>query len=156
MDGRVDQVGRDLNAHMHHMVAMSATLRIGISRRGLQAALQPPPDGCAGGTPAPQSPGRESMACLRFRRLRGATHSSAPHSSAARLPEGCPELCEAVAGDGEHSIHGRFELELPASAVGLQPKKPDAGDVDGVLAVDPDESEGLEQRRNLANRHDID
>ena len=70
----------------------------------------------------------------------------------ARLPKGRPEPCEAVAGDREYFIHWWFELELPVSAVGLQPKEPDAGDVDGVFAVDPDESEGLEQRRHLADR----
>ncbi len=49
-------------------------------------------------------------------------------SSVARLPESRSEPFEAVAGDREYSVHGRFELELPVSAVGLQPKEPDAGD----------------------------
>ena len=47
----------------------------------------------------------------------------------------------------KHLVHRWFELELPVPAVGLQAEEPDAGDVDGVLAVDPDEPEGLEQRR---------
>ena len=58
-------------------------------------------------------------------------------SSVARLPESRSEPCEAVAGDRENSVHGRFELELPVSAVGLQPKEPDAGDVDDVFASVP-------------------
>jgi hypothetical protein len=73
-----------------------------------------------------------------------------------RLPEDRPEPCEAVAGDREHLVHRGFELKLPVSTIGLQPKKSDVGDVGGVFAVDTDESEGLEQRRHLAKRPDID
>ncbi len=76
--------------------------------------------------------------------------------SAARLTESRPEPCEAVARDREHLVHGWFELELPVSAVGLQAQEPDAGNVDGVFAVDPDESEGPKQRRHLADRSYID
>ena len=60
-----------------------------------------------------------------------------------------------MARDREHLVHRRFELELPVSAVGLHSKQPDAGEVDGVIVVNPNESEGLEQRCDLANRPDI-
>ncbi len=92
----------------------------------------------------------ESFIPDQFAAIKGAD------SSVARLYEGRSEPCKTVAGDRENFVHGRLELELPVSAVGVQPKKPDAGDVDGVFAVDPDESEGLEQRRHLADRSDIE
>ena len=91
----------------------------------------------------------ESFRPDQFAAIKGAD------SSVASLPEGRPEPSEAVAGDREHFVHGRLELELPVSAVGLQPKEPDAGNVDGVFAVDADETEGLEQRRHLTDRPDI-
>ncbi len=80
----------------------------------------------------------ESFRPDQFAAIKGAD------SSVARLPEGRSEPCEAVAGDREYFVHWRLELELPVSAVGLQPKEPDAGEVDGVFAVDPDEPKGFE------------
>jgi hypothetical protein len=38
----------------------------------------------------------------------------------------------------------------------LQAEKPDTGDVDGVLAVNSHESVGLEERRHLTERSEID
>jgi hypothetical protein len=66
------------------------------------------------------------------------------------------ECKKPIARDWKHAVHRRFELELPVPAIGLQPKKPDAANVDCVLAVNPDESERLEQRRDLANRPYVD
>ena len=45
-------------------------------------------------------------------------------------------MTEPIAGDRQNTIHRRFELQLPVSAVGLQSKHPDMGDVHGMLAVD--------------------
>jgi hypothetical protein len=72
------------------------------------------------------------------------------------FPKGRTDGCEPITGDGQHAVHRRFQLEFPVPAIGLQVDEPDVGDVDGMLAVDPDESEGLEQRCDLANRPDID
>lgn len=71
-------------------------------------------------------------------------------------PESCAERREPITGNRQHAVHRRFELEFPVSAVGLQPEKPDEGDVDGVLAVNSHESVGLEERRDLSDRPEID
>jgi len=70
--------------------------------------------------------------------------------------ESCAECREPISGDGQHAVHRRFEFELPVSAVGLQAEKPDIGDVDSVLAVNPDETVGLQKRRDLADGSDIE
>jgi hypothetical protein len=65
-------------------------------------------------------------------------------------------MTKPISRNRQDAIYWRFEFELPVSTVGLQAKEPDMGDVHSMLAVDPDESEGLEQRRDLADRPDID
>jgi hypothetical protein len=47
-------------------------------------------------------------------------------------------------------------LELPVSTGGQPAEESDVGDVDGVLAVDPDESERYKQGRDLADGPDLD
>jgi len=49
----------------------------------------------------------ESFRSDQFAAIKGAD------SSVARLSESPSEPCEAVAGDREYLVHGRFELELP-------------------------------------------
>ena len=70
--------------------------------------------------------------------------------------ESCAERREPITGNRQYAVDRRFEPEFPVSPVGLQAKEPDVSDVDGVLAVNPDETIGLEQRRDLTNRSDID
>jgi len=53
-------------------------------------------------------------------------------------------------------VDRRLELELPVAPIGLQSKEPDAGEVDDVLTVNPDESEGFELRSELTDRPDVD
>ncbi len=72
------------------------------------------------------------------------------------LSESCAERREPITGDGQHAVHRRFELEFPVPPVGLQAENPDAGNVDGVLAVNSHESVGLEERRDLPERSEID
>ena len=72
------------------------------------------------------------------------------------LPKRRAERRKPITCDRQYAVHRRFELEFPVSAVGLQPKEPDEGDVDGVLAVNPDKPEWFERRRDLPERPDID
>ena len=70
--------------------------------------------------------------------------------------KGLSEFRQSIAGYRQHTIHRRLHFELPIPAVGLQAEESDVGDIDSVFAVDVDESEGLKQWHDHADRPDGD
>jgi len=73
-----------------------------------------------------------------------------PTSRAARSLTRWSRAIESTLFTGGSSLSSQ-SLPSPCSR-----RLPNAHDVDCVLAVDPDKSEALEQRRDLANRPDVD
>lgn len=53
------------------------------------------------------------------------------------LPQDGAERREPIAGDGQRAVHRQFELELPVSAVGLEPEKPDVDEDLGAFRLEP-------------------
>ena len=64
--------------------------------------------------------------------------------SIGRFPKRHPEAGKAIAGDRQNAVDRWFQFEFPVSSVGLEAKEPDAGNIDGVLAVNSYESKALE------------